>query len=192
MTFLNKRFLTRQYFDIQKSSLKISRKKSFDAIEYEVPFEIINNRMKVQKIVNNNLIYTGVFFFLFSLLFQIGPNDELTLIFMVIGLVFIIAPFINRKKVITLLTMDGVNIELYYNNQNKADVMEYAKEIIAASDNFLFKKYSKLDRLLPIEPQLEGLQYLLHREIISDEIFESFKNQLLGQENKSAIGFANK
>ena len=192
MTFYNKRYFTRQHFDLQKNSLKISKKKSFDAIEYEIPFELINNKIRTQTVVNNNLIYTGAFFFLFSLLFQIGPNDELTLIFMIIGLAFIITPFINRKKVITILTLDGNNIELYFNNNNKEDVMAYANEIIHASDNFLLKKYSKVDRLLPIEPQLEGIQYLLQREIISEDMFENFKNQLLGTENKSAIGFANK
>ena len=192
MTFYNKRYFTRQHFDLQKNSLKISKKKSFDAIEYEIPFELINNKIRTQTVVNNNLIYTGAFFFLFSLLFQIGPNDELTLIFMIIGLAFIITPFINRKKVITILTLDGNNIELYFNNNNKEDVMAYANEIIQASDNFLLKKYSKVDRLLPIEPQLEGIQYLLQREIISEDTFENFKNQLLGTENKSAIGFANK
>ena len=68
--------------------------------------------------------------------------------------------------------------------------MTYSNEIINASNNFLLKKYSKIDRSLPIEPQLHNLQFLLNREIFSDEVFESLKNQLLGTENKTSIGFA--
>ena len=65
----------------------------------------------------------------------------------------------------------------------------YANEIISASENYLLKKYSKVDRTLPIEPQLENIQYLLNREIITEEKFESLKIQLLGTENKKSIGF---
>ena len=189
MTFYNKRNLTRQHFEIKKSSLKIERKNMFDAIEYEIPFDHLGNKIKTQTIVNNNLIIVGIFFFIFSFLFQLGTNDELTIIFLVIGLLFIIFPFINRKKVISVPTLDGQNIELYFRISNKQQVTNYANEIISAADNYLLKKYSKVDRVLPIEPQLENIQYLLNREIITEDKFESLKNQLLGIENKKSIGF---
>lgn len=189
MIFYNKRYLTRQIFEIKKSSLKIDRKNMFDAIEYEIPFDYVNNKIKTQTIINNNLIITGIFFFVFSFLFQLGENDELTAIFLIIAVLLIILPFINRKKVITISTLDGNNIELYFNNKNKQQVTDFANEIISAADNYLLKKYSKVDRALPIEPQLENIQYLLNRDIITEEKFESLKNQLLGTENKKSIGF---
>jgi ABC-type multidrug transport system fused ATPase/permease subunit len=189
MKFFNRRYFTRQDFEIQKSSLKIERRNMFDAIEYEIPFEFIHNKIKIQTIINNNLIIVGAFFILFSLLFQIGPNDELTIIFFSIGLLFIIVSFINRKKVVTMTTLDGNKIELYFTNQNKEEVVEYANAIIKASDNFLLHKFSKIDRLLPIEPQIDNIQFLLNREIISEEKFETLKNQILGKENQTSIGF---
>jgi len=189
MKFFNRRYFTRQDFEIQKSSLKIERRNMFDAIEYEIPFEFIHNKIKIQTIINNNLIIVGAFFILFSLLFQIGPNDELTIIFFSIGLLFIIVSFINRKKVVTMTTLDGNKIELYFTNQNKEEVVEYAHSIIKASDNFLLHKFSKIDRLLPIEPQIDNIQFLLNREIISEEKFETLKNQILGKENQTSIGF---
>jgi len=45
MVFYNKRYLTRQIFEIKKSSLKIDRKNMFDAIEYEIPFDYVNNKI---------------------------------------------------------------------------------------------------------------------------------------------------
>ncbi|MBL0136111.1 MAG: hypothetical protein IPP79_20115 [Chitinophagaceae bacterium] len=178
MIFYNKRYLTRQIFEIKKSSLKIDRKKMFDAIEYEIPFDYVNNKIKTQTIINNNLIITGIFFFVFSFLFQLGENDELTAIFLIIAVLLIILPFINRKKVITISTLDGNNIELYFNNKNKQQVTDFANEIISAADNYLLKKYSKVDRALPIEPQLENIQYLLNRDIITEEKFESLKKSI--------------
>ena len=192
MIFFNRRYLTRQNFEIQKSSLRIERKNMFDVVEYEIPFDHLNNKIKTQIIINNNLIIVGVFFFVFSFLFQIGPNDELTAIFISIGLICIILPFINRKKVITITSLDGNNIELYFNKRNKQEVTDYANKIIKAGNEYLLNKYSKIDRSLAIEPQIENIQYLLNREIITEERFESLKNQLLGRENKSSIGFGQK
>lgn len=164
----------------------------FDAVEYEVPFDLINNKLKIQTIINNNLITVGIFFFAFSFLFQLGSRDELTVIFISIGLLFIFLPFVNRKKVITIATFDGNNIELYFNNSNKQEVTDYANQIIDAANRYLLKKFSKIDRSLAIEPQIENIQYLLNREIITEEKFEELKNQLLGRENKSSIGFEQK
>ena len=169
--------------------MKIDRKNMIDAIEYEVPFDFINNRIKTQTVMNNNLITIGAFFFVFSFLFQIGSRDELTVIFISIALLFLIIPFVNRKKVVIITTLDGNNIELYFNNHNKQEVINYANDIINAANNYLLNKYSKIDRSLAIEPQIENIQYLLNREIITEERFEALKNQLLGRENKSSIGF---
>jgi hypothetical protein len=181
--------MTRQNFEIKKSSLKIDRKNMLDAVEYEIPFDHLSNKIKTQTIINNNLIIVGVFFFAFSFLFQLGTNNELTVVFLGIALIFIILPFINRKKIITISTLDGNDIELYFNKKNKQDVTDYANKIISAADNYLLIKFSKVDKALPIEPQLENIQYLLNREIITEEKFESLKNQLLGTENKKSIGF---
>lgn len=191
MIFYNKRYLTRQNFEIKKSSLKIDRKNIFDAIEYEIPFDHIHNKLKIQTIINNNLIFAGIFLFAFSFLFLPGTIPELTLILICFGVLFIILSFINRKKVVTISTIDG-DIELYFHSRNKKEIVDYANTIIEAANIYLLNKYSKIDRFLPIEPQLENIQYLLNREIISEENFESLKNRLLGNENKSSIGFGQK
>lgn len=189
MTFNNTRYFTRQTFELQNSSLKVERKNLFDAIEYEVSFEQIDNKKKIETKTNNSLLITGVFFFAFGLLFQIGPNDELTAIFLLISFVLIITPFINRKKVITILTYDGGNIELFFNKRNKQDVVQFANQIIEASNTFLIKKYSNVDKALPVEQQLNQIQFLRNREIISEQQYESLKDQLLGRDNKTSIGF---
>ena len=189
MIFYNRRFLTRQNFEIQKSSLKIERKNMFEAIEYEIAFDHLHSKLKVQTIFNNNLIIVGAFFLVFSILFLFGINEELSVFFIFIAIFFIVLPFINRKKVISIASMDGNHIELYFTNRNKQSVHDYATEIIESANIYLLKKYSKIDRSLPIEPQIENIQYLLNREIITEENFESLKNQLLGKENKSSIGF---
>lgn len=190
MLFNNRRYLRRQSFELQTRSLKIHKKGLFDEIEYEIPLESIHNKKTIQTEINNNLIVTGVFFFAFSFLFLLGTRDELTIIFSAIGLAFMLAAFINRKKTISIPTYTADPIILYFNTYNKLDVVNYSEKIIEASNNYLLNKYSKIDRALPIEPQIDHLKFLLDREIISESDFESLKNQLLGRDEKSFIGFS--
>lgn len=190
MNFQNSRYFTRQQFEIKKSSLKIERKNIFDAIEFEIPFDLINNKIKIQTLINNNLIFTGLFIFFIGALFSLGSNEELMVILLSVGFLFIVIAFLGRKKVISIFTMEENGIELFFTQKNKEEVIAYSNKIINASNNFLLKKYSKVDRSLPIEPQLDNFQFLLNRDIISDDDFETLKNQLLGTENKKSIGFA--
>ncbi len=188
MTYNNKRYLKRQSFEILESALKIHKNGLFDEIEYEVPFDSVQNKKTIQTEINNNLLVTGFFFVAFSFLFLLGSAQELTVIFLSIGSLMVIMSFINRKKTITIPTY-GEPITLYFSKKNKQEVIDFSEQIIDASNNYLLKKYSKVDRGLPIEPQIEHLQFLFNREIITEEHFETLKNQLLGRNNKSSIGF---
>lgn len=191
MTFTNKRYLTSQTFEIKNSTLSIERKSLFESLQHQISFEQIDSKRRIQTITNVNLIFVGLFFFLFGLLFQTGPNDELTFIFIGISLVFFLCAVIGRKKVITIITFGGESIELYFTDGNKNEVNEFAIEIITAANAFLLSKYSKVDKDLAIEPQLDQIQFLRNREIITEQQYGTLKNQLLGRENKSSIGFKN-
>ncbi|RDJ93906.1 SHOCT domain-containing protein, partial [Lacticaseibacillus rhamnosus] len=65
-----------------------------------------------------------------------------------------------------------------------------SNKIIDASNQFLLTKYGKIDKALPMEGQLNKLEFLRDRDILTDEEFENLKNQLLGRENKGSIGFS--
>lgn len=189
MTFYNKRYLKRQSFNILESSIKVHKKGAFDEIEYEVPFDSVHHKKTIQTEINNNLLVSGFFFLTFSFLFLLGTAQQLTVIFFSFGLIMVLMSFINRKKTVTIPSYLGESIVLYFNKKNKQEVIDFSQQIIEASNNYLLKKYSKIDRALPIEPQIEHLQFLLNREIITEEQFETLKNQLLGRNSKSSIGF---
>lgn len=189
MKFLNNRYFTRQTFEILYSSLKIDRKRLFDQIEYEIPFDNIHNKKIIQTEINNNLLFTGIFLFAFSFLFLLGSSEHWTVILGLLGGMFVVIAFINRKKVVIIPTYSSGNIVLYFNDKNKMEVIEFTNNIVEAANKYLLNKHGKVDRSLPIEPQIESLQFLKNREIISEEHFEQLKNQLLGREGKSSIGF---
>lgn len=189
MSFHNRRYLTRQTFIILESSLKVHKKGVLDEIEYEIPFDSIHHKKTIQTQINNNMLFIGIFFVVFSFLFLLGTAEQLTVIFLTIGVMLVLIALINRKKTITIPTYSGESIILFFSSRNKQEVVGFSERIIEASNNYLQRKYSKIDRALPIEPQVEHLQFLLNRDIISEGHFETLKNQLLGREGKSSIGF---
>ena len=189
MIFNNRHFGLKQNFELLPTILKIERKSIFEALEYEISLEQIGANKKVQTIFNGNLFFGGLFVFLFGCLLLPTYVFELGLAFNLIAILMMVFSLINRKKTIEIPTYE-LPIILYYSNHNKASVIGFADTLIQASNQFLYNKYSKVDRMLPIEPQLNSLQFLRNREVISEEEYDTLKDQLLGKEIKNGIGFS--
>lgn len=145
--------------------------------------------MIIKTSVNHGLLIIAFFLAGLSFIIFLGGNDFVASIFFILSVTFVITAFITVLKTVTIACFENDNIELYFTRKNKNEVIEFAKQVIASGNSFLLNKYGRIDRDLPIGTQLSNLEFLKNREIISEELFESLKNQLLGRENKSSIGF---
>lgn len=190
MTFENRRRFTKQVFELKKSTLKVDIRDLFERTEYEISYEHVDFKKKIQVIFNHGLLVASFFAFAIGLLLAFAPNEEAAFVFFLVSAVCFISAFILKKMVVTINTFDGNKIELFFNNRNKDHVVDFADEIIRNSNQYLLRKYGKVDPAFPIEPQLNSIQFLRDREIITDEEFESLKSQLLGRTNKATIGFS--
>lgn len=189
MTFENRRYFTKQKFDLKKSTLKVDVKTLFDYTEYEISYEHIDFKRKIQIIFNHGLFVSSLFAFAIGLLLAFAPNEQAAFIFFFVGAICFTLAFFLKKKVVSINVLDGTKIELFFNSNNKAAVVAFADEIIQSSNKHLLRKFGKIDKALPIEPQINNIQFLRDREIITEEEYESMKNQLLGRTNKTNIGF---
>jgi len=189
MILHNRRYFTRQLFEITNSSLAVTKRTLLDQYEFEIPFEQIHNKMSIQKISNSNPIVLSIAAVIIGFLFLFGSLYEASPIFFLIGLIFGIISIFSRKSTVTIPTYKDP-IELFFKSSNKEEMKQFASEIIKASNSFLLKKYGKVDKALPIEPQIEKLHFLLDREIINTDEFEQLKNQLLSRDNLNSIGFS--
>ena len=189
MIFNNRRFFKRQAIQILKSGLKINKKTLFDSIEYEVSFERMNNKLKIKTSVNNGLLVIAFFLIATGFIVLSSGNKIVSIIFFLLAFAIIVTAFLTILKTTTIACYDNDNIELYFTKRTKGEVIGYANQIIASGNSYLLNKYSKIDKALPIESQLNNLDFLRNKEIISEEHFENLKDQLLGRENKSSIGF---
>lgn len=188
MVFHNRRYFTKQNFEITRDALKIEQKNLFEEKEFEIPLEMIGKTISRETIFNSNLLITGFFFFVVALLFLFGIYSEISLIFGFFSLLFFVIPFLSLKRVVRIDISYSTALEIFYHKQNKDQVYAFATEVVKASNEYLLKKYSKIDRQLPIEPQLEKIQFLLQRDIINEQEFTALKDELLGN-IKPGIGF---
>ncbi len=191
MTFENKRYFTKQHFEIKKSTLKVDIRNLFERTEYEISLEQIDYKRKIQVVFNHGLLVSSLFCFAIGLLLAFAANEEAAFVFFLFGTICFISAFVLKKKIVTVNAYDGNIIQLYFNDSNKDSVIAFADQIIQSSNNCFLLKYSNIDIELPIEPQINNIQFLRDREIITEDDYESLKNQLLGRTKKANIGFGN-
>jgi hypothetical protein len=191
MKLQTRRFFKKQEIEILRTSLKIEKKSLLDYEEFEIPFENIHNKKKVQSKTNDNLVVISFALLVIALLFFVFSSEtDLSTFLFICGTFFLVIAFISRKKTITIPAYDGNMIEIPFNNRNRPDALEFGNKIIEASNTFLLNKYCKIDKALPLEGQISKLEFLRDREILTDEEYDNLKNQLLGRENRGHLGFS--
>jgi hypothetical protein len=191
MHFTNRRYFLRQKIEIKQSSLLVNKKTLFEETEYEISFEQLDSKKKTEIKTNSNMFFTGVFFFVFGAFFLSGSIVEIAAICVAIAFLLITVSFIDKRRIMTIAAYNGDNLVLYFTSRNREEVNDFIDKILKAANSFLLNKYNKIDKALPIEPQLDNIQFLRNREIISEEEYELLKDQLFGRDNKSYIGFSN-
>lgn len=189
MTLENKRFFAKQLFHLSEKSLKVYRSGIFDSSEFEVSLENIHNKKRIQTVTNNNFLFLFFALMLVGVIFLITLSIDFGIGLMILGAVFFILALTTRRRTVLIPTYEDYTIELFYKKSNKGSVLDFADKIIVNANRLLLRKYGTIDKALPIESQLNNLNFLVDRDIITIEEFQTLKDQLLGRNNKNTVGF---
>jgi hypothetical protein len=189
MKYRNKRRFSTLEIEFLANGIKLTKKSVFEFLEYEVPFEQISNNKKVQSTISDGMLISAIILTIFGLLILFLSGSEGALLLIGIGIFLGTLTFLRRIRVITVHTFTGDDIMLYFNRANKDAVSDLADKIIAESISFLLRKYSRIDRALAIDPQIENLQFLRNRGILNEDEYEALKDQLLGRKGSTSIGY---
>lgn len=183
------RFFKKSHIHLLKDRIRVRKSSPFDSIEFEISYENIETKKIIETKVNFGLLYLTSFLTIMGLLFIFGRNNYISKIFFISAIMVLFIALATKLKIITIRSLEGNNLELYFTDRDKEDVLIFADKIINSTNSYLLNKYSKIDKDLPIESQLENLTFLRNKELITDEKFEQLKNQLLGKDNKQTIGY---
>jgi hypothetical protein len=132
----------------------------------------------------------ALFGFSFGVIFAMAGNAEiLAILFLISGIMFVIG-LITQRKYIQINTFTEGTLELKFTNKSEQEVREFADKIINTTNKYLVEKYSKVDKDLPIENQIDNLNFLKNKDLIDDKKFEELKNILIGRKSdEKTIGF---
>ena len=185
-----KKLFKKQKIKIFSNKILVSKKSITDFLEFEISLDEIETKKTIKSESNNNLMALG---FLLSIIGLIINTVGGTLIFawiLLLSLCLIVLGVFFRKKTITILTYSSAPIVIEFNRTNEIEARNFADKLINYAKEYLIKKYSKIDKDLPFENQLNNLDFLRTKDLISDIEFEKLKNQLLGKkEGSQAVGF---
>ena len=177
--FINKRLFNNQRIKILEDRLEVFESSFFKTLQYDILLEEIEHHKTIKTGVNGVLLAYSVIIFIigglggglgYSIFFNISLGVSILLI--VLGLII-------KINIITL-NFFGDKLEIRFNTNERDDAVNFADSIIASSKNFIINKYSRIDKDLPKEKQLDNLDYLLKENLIDKARFCELKNNLLG------------
>jgi len=188
--FESRRIFNKTRIDVLDNKVFVTKRSVFDYIEFEVSFESIDNKKRVKKEMNHGLGIISIFSFSVAIICLLTDNIDVFVTFFLISLGLAVLGFILRKKFISITTFTDGNLDLHFTNRNEMEVRNFADDLIRSANEYMIKKFSEVDKDLPIENQLNNISYLKSKDLIDDKKFEELKNILLGRRpDEKSIGF---
>jgi hypothetical protein len=186
--FSTRRYLKRIKIQLTKNSVHVIKTSPFESQEFDIAYESMETRKTIETKVAYGLLVIVLFSLTTGGLFFLSGNYSVACVFAIIAAAVFVIALATRVKVITIKSFEG-NIELYFSNKTKGAALAFSDKIIDSANAYLLNKFSKIDRDLPIETQLQKLDFLRGKDLINEELFEQLKNQLLGRDGKNSIGY---
>ena len=185
-----KGFLKSLRISILDNKVRVVKKTIFKYIEYDIPLENINHSKTVKKEINRDLIFLSLITFLVGVVFNMADGDIIFAVFSVLSIILLVTGLSTKKRTITIDTHSGAPIILGFRKVNEKIIRDFADLLIEKSKHYVIKKFSKVDKDLPVENQLLNIEYLRNNDLIDDSKFEELKNIILNKKaSNKTIGF---
>jgi len=130
------------------------------------------------------LWFTIAFGFIFSLtlwdLFIIPFGIYMVLVFFsgLLFIIFLLLTILSRKNMLYITTLSGYLIDFYDKNPSAEAMNEFLNRLKTRTFAYLKEKYAVIDLDLPIEKQVENLNFLKERHVITEQEYEALKEKL--------------
>lgn len=93
-------------------------------------------------------------------------------------LFFLALTILSRKFMLYITTLSGYLIDFYDKNPSEKAMSAFLKTLKTKTFAFLKEKYAIIDIDLPVEKQIENLNFLRERNVITEKEYEALKEKL--------------
>lgn len=92
--------------------------------------------------------------------------------------VFLLLTIFSRKYMLYITTLSGYLIDFYDKNPSEEAMDEFLETLKTKTFTYLKEKYAVIDIDLPVEKQIENLNFLKDRNVITEKEYEELKEKL--------------
>ena len=184
--FKQKRFFNSKRVEFEYDGITFYSGNFLNAKEIFIPFdEIIPDAItRETKTGRLFLWFTITFGLILSLalwdIFRIPFGIYMVLAFF-LGLffmIFLILTIFSRKHMLYVTTLSGYLIDFYDKNPSEEAIEEFLEILKTKTFAYLKEKYAIIDKDLPVEKQIENLNFLKERNVITEKEYEALKVKL--------------
>lgn len=184
--FKQKRFFNSKRVEFESDGITFYSGNFLNAKEIFIPFdEIIPDAITRETKTSRLFLWMTISF---GLIFSLSFLDILRIpfgIYMVLvffsGLLFVfflLLTILSRKYMLYITTLSGYLIDFYDKNPSEDAMEEFLKTLKTKTFSYLKEKYAVIDIDLPIEKQIENLNFLKERNVITEKEYEALKEKL--------------
>lgn len=174
----------KRIFLIQENGLKISEESSLGSSSRKIPFENITNEFvslrfnPIHYMIIIVLVVLMIFSFLVLKLYDVENLERIygAILVFLTGGVFGVLNFRMASTVLRCIDFEG--IEFYKNDPSKKEMDLFVKELFKRRNNYLEKKYERVNPNLNYEFQYEMFYHLHYLEIINSEKLNKMISEL--------------
>ena len=184
--FKQKRFLNSKRVAFEYDGITFSSGNFLNAKEIFIPFdEIIPDAITRETKTSRLYLWISI---IFGLIFILAVLDIFKIPFGILmvlkffsGLLFVfflILTIFSRKKMLYITTLSGYLFDFYDRNPSKEAIDEFLETLKTKTFAYLKEKYAVIDIDLPVEKQIENLNFLKERNVITEIEYEALKEKL--------------
>lgn len=184
--FKQKRFFNSKRVEFEFDGITFYSGNFLNAKEIFIPFdEIIPDAITRETKTSTLFIWiTIVSGLIFSLalwdIFKIPFAVYMVVVFFsgLLCAIFLLLTIFSRKYMLYITTLSGYLIDFYDKNPNKEVMSVFLETLKSKTFAYLKEKYAVIDIDLPVEKQIENLNFLKERNVITEKEYEELKEKL--------------
>lgn len=184
--FKQKRFFNSKRVEFEIDGITFYSGNFLNAKEIFIPFDDIlpdaitretkTSRLFLWITIASGLIFSLALWDIFSIPFAI----YMVLVFFsgLLFAIFLLLTIFSRKYMLYITTLSGYLIDFYDKNPSEEAMYEFLETLKTKTFAYLKEKYAVIDIDLPVEKQIENLNFLKERNVITEKEYEELKEKL--------------
>ena len=184
--FKQKRFFNSKRVEFENDGISYYSGNFLNAKEIFIPFdEIIPDAITRETKTSRLFLWLTITLgFIFGLalwdIFRIPFGIYMVLVFFagLFSLFFLILTIFSRKHMLYITTFSGYLIGFYDKNPSEEAIEEFLEILKTKTFAYLKEKYAIIDKDLPVEKQIENLNFLKERNVITEKEYEALIEKL--------------